>query len=129
MKYLKKYNESILIDNFKEISNTIDDICLELEDMKFSILNNLKNGFIEINKKGGSLLFRVSDTKSIIDEFIDIIIRIKDYIESKGLFIYEVEYFKIGTMGSLDLKTFISYMRYISFSYNLRQIVIKIKKG
>ena len=96
MKYLKKFSEFIITPSEKdtegknkEILNNINDICLELSDDGYYVLNN----FFENDGKysGNSIMFRKEDNSIFfVKDILDTVIRIDDYLRSVGFHVVDI---------------------------------------
>lgn len=82
MKYLKKYNSHLNESKLylKDISDTIDDICIELKDVGFVISNS-----IELHEK--LFITKIGNISFSLNEILEVIIRINKYLENNNLYI------------------------------------------
>ncbi len=134
MKYLKKYNEPN--DNiYIEISNTIDDICIDLKDMDFKINNNFTfietTKKIEISRERDGYLFGVKDNKyELIEEMSNTIIRLRNYLRTVGFRVRNVTYSTMLDNGTpMDINNFIHFIKGSDNRIpSIRKIIITIDK-
>lgn len=88
MKHLRPFNESTLYDLSKEVKDTLKDICLELDDLGYQIINGREYTvfpYLSIRNHDKYMCRPITHPERIKDNDVsEVIERIKDYMDSVG---------------------------------------------